>query len=275
MPSTRAFEHHPWDKDCPTPRLFLVSLFFRRYHLARDAAHAGETQQAAFGRFSRPPLERMLRLHERLKAAPSPIAASWPPSSSLREDHSARYRLHARPPRAPHRVRPVAIRLFLLRAGGQFPQHRGFPGEIIALFVARKPSSNTAAPPSSARCARLLGKSATACVTRSISSGRGRFRDLLPRPWHVGGDIDLFENVSKAVIESREIEFEYRKAKSPAYEPRRVRPYHLGCVSDQWYLFGFDLARDRFGRLSCSGCAPCGGRRRGFTGRRIFRSTNT
>jgi predicted DNA-binding transcriptional regulator YafY len=53
----------------------------------------------------------------------------------------------------------------------------------------------------------------------------------------------LFDTISKAVIESREIEFEYKKAKSADFEVRRVRPYHLGCVSDQWYLFGFDLAR--------------------------------
>ena len=58
-------------------------------------------------------------------------------------------------------------------------------------------------------------------------------------------DIDLFESLSKAVVDSREIEFEYKKAKSSAYESRRLRPYHLGCVSDQWYLFGFDLARDQ------------------------------
>src|SRR5207248_9575045 len=40
-----------------------------------------------------------------------------------------------------------------------------------------------------------------------------------------------------------ELEFEYRNLKSAGYEGRRVRPYHLGCVENQWYLFAEDLER--------------------------------
>jgi predicted DNA-binding transcriptional regulator YafY len=57
-------------------------------------------------------------------------------------------------------------------------------------------------------------------------------------------DIELFERVSSAVIRSQEITFEYRKLKSPGFEPRRVQPYHLGCIDQQWYLFGLDLERE-------------------------------
>jgi predicted DNA-binding transcriptional regulator YafY len=39
------------------------------------------------------------------------------------------------------------------------------------------------------------------------------------------------------------LEFEYRKLSSAGYERRRVRPYHLGCLENQWYLFGEDLER--------------------------------
>ena len=49
--------------------------------------------------------------------------------------------------------------------------------------------------------------------------------------------------VSKAVLRSVELTFEYRKLKSSSYEPRRVRPYHLGCLENQWYLFAEDLDR--------------------------------
>jgi proteasome accessory factor B len=40
-----------------------------------------------------------------------------------------------------------------------------------------------------------------------------------------------------------EIEFDYRKLKSSGYERRRVQPYHLGCLENQWYLFAQDLER--------------------------------
>ncbi|MDP9004347.1 MAG: WYL domain-containing protein, partial [Verrucomicrobiota bacterium] len=56
-------------------------------------------------------------------------------------------------------------------------------------------------------------------------------------------DLELFELVSKAVLRSVELDFEYRKLKSSAYEPRRIRPYHLGCLENQWYLFAEDLDR--------------------------------
>jgi predicted DNA-binding transcriptional regulator YafY len=49
--------------------------------------------------------------------------------------------------------------------------------------------------------------------------------------------------VSKGVLRCVELEFEYRKLKSSRYELRRVRPYHLGCLEQQWYLFAEDLER--------------------------------
>jgi proteasome accessory factor B len=56
-------------------------------------------------------------------------------------------------------------------------------------------------------------------------------------------DLELFERVSQGVLRTVEVEFEYRKLQSSGYEQRRVRPYHLGCLENQWYLFGEDLER--------------------------------
>jgi proteasome accessory factor B len=56
-------------------------------------------------------------------------------------------------------------------------------------------------------------------------------------------DLELFEMVSRAVLRSEELEFQYHKLQGRGYEARRVQPYHLGCVENQWYLFAFDLAR--------------------------------
>ena len=58
-------------------------------------------------------------------------------------------------------------------------------------------------------------------------------------------DIEHFESVSSAVIRSQEITFEYRKLSSAGFETRRVQPYHLGCIDQQWYLFGFDHEREQ------------------------------
>jgi len=58
-------------------------------------------------------------------------------------------------------------------------------------------------------------------------------------------DLELFETVSRAALRSQELEFQYRKLGSPRHELRRAQPYHLGCIENQWYLFGFDLERQQ------------------------------
>jgi proteasome accessory factor B len=79
-------------------------------------------------------------------------------------------------------------------------------------------------------------------------------------------DAETFQTLSAAIRRRREIEFDYRKVWSDSTEAsqtrggssaapqrtgalhapnerRRVRPYHLACINNQWYLFGYDLGR--------------------------------
>lgn len=57
-------------------------------------------------------------------------------------------------------------------------------------------------------------------------------------------DIAVFRDASEAVRRSVEIAFEYKKFNRSRYERRRVQPYHIACVLDQWYLIGLCLKRD-------------------------------
>ena len=56
-------------------------------------------------------------------------------------------------------------------------------------------------------------------------------------------DMQVFDALAKAVTDREEIEFSYHKLAGEKSEKRTVRPYHLGCIEDQWYLFGHDAAR--------------------------------
>ena len=199
------------------------------------------------GRFSRPPLERMMRLHERLKAGVFPNCRKLAtelevsPKTIQRDIDFMRDRLGL-----PIEYDQLQFGFYYTEPVANFPSIEVSQGEIIALFVAQKALE------------QYRGTSferALRTAFRKISDG---LRDHVEFQWTdldaavsfrglgtSAADIDLFETVSKAVLDSREIEFEYKKAKSPAHEPRRVRPYHLGCVSDLWYLFGYDLAREQ------------------------------
>jgi predicted DNA-binding transcriptional regulator YafY len=50
--------------------------------------------------------------------------------------------------------------------------------------------------------------------------------------------------MSKAIQNEEVVEFEYKKLDAKAYEKRTVEPWHLACVSGQWYLLGYDQTRE-------------------------------
>ena len=53
----------------------------------------------------------------------------------------------------------------------------------------------------------------------------------------------VFETVALALRENCELELQYRKLQAKRPELRRVQPYSLICVENQWYLRAFDLVR--------------------------------
>jgi proteasome accessory factor B len=196
-------------------------------------------------KFSRPPLERMMRLHAALKAKRFPncqkIAAELEVSAKTiqRDIDFMRYRLGL-----PIDYHPQEFGFFYTEPVTGFPSIEVSEGEITALLVAQKALAQYKGTP-------FEGPLHSAF--RKLTDG---LKDRVSFSWHdledaisfrsagaSAADLELFEIVSKGVLRCVELEFEYRKLKSTGYEPRRVRPYHLGCLENQWYLFAQDLER--------------------------------
>ena len=57
-------------------------------------------------------------------------------------------------------------------------------------------------------------------------------------------DAKIFTDMTKAIQNEEVVEFEYKKLDAKAYEKRTVEPWHLACVSGQWYLLGYDQTRE-------------------------------
>jgi proteasome accessory factor B len=195
--------------------------------------------------FSRPPLERMMRLHSALKARHFPncqkIAAELEVSAKTiqRDIDFMRYRLGL-----PIDYHPQEFGFFYSEPVTAFPNIEVSEGEITALLVAQKALAQYKGTPFE----RPLQS-----AFRKLTDG---LKDRVSFSWHdledaisfrsagaSGADLELFETVSKGVLRCVEVEFEYRKLQSSGYEPRRVRPYHLGCLENQWYLFAEDLEK--------------------------------
>jgi proteasome accessory factor B len=56
-------------------------------------------------------------------------------------------------------------------------------------------------------------------------------------------DVTIFAELAKAVQMEEVVEFDYKKLDAKAFERRTVEPWHLACVSGQWYLLGYDCSR--------------------------------
>jgi predicted DNA-binding transcriptional regulator YafY len=57
-------------------------------------------------------------------------------------------------------------------------------------------------------------------------------------------DAKIFTEMAKVIQNEEVVEFDYKKLDAKAYEKRTVEPWHLACVSGQWYLLGYDQTRE-------------------------------
>jgi predicted DNA-binding transcriptional regulator YafY len=127
----------------------------------------------------------------------------------------------------------------------EFPAMEVSEGEVAALFIAEKALAQHRGTafekPLRAACRKiaesLRGKISVdlAELDAAISFRTAGAAEVAP---------EVFEAVSRATLRGVEIAFQYHKLGSAQTELRRVRPYHLGCVENQWYCFGFCLDRE-------------------------------
>jgi proteasome accessory factor B len=187
----------------------------------------------------------MMSIHARLKAREFPncrkIANELEVSSKTiqRDIDFMRDRLAL-----PIEYDPLRFGFHYTEAVTSFPSIEVSEGEIAALFVAQKALAQYQGTPFE-RPLRSAFRKITDGLKDRLSFSWSDMEKVIS--FHSAGatvaDLELFETVSQAVINSVELEFTYRKLKGSRYEERRVRPYHIACLENQWYLFGEDLRR--------------------------------
>lgn len=194
---------------------------------------------------SRPPLERMMFIHEFVQAGKYPDCRQL--ASNLEVD-----------------IRTVKRDLEFMRDRLRLPIefHRGrrgyhytrrveaFPtlavteAEIFALLIAHKAVAQYRGTPYERPLATAFQK-LTGFLGRDGEYTLGNLSEALSfRPFAPADvDLDNFKIVVRALQERRELRFRYRKLNHREFEARQVHPYHLACVENHWYLFAHDLAR--------------------------------
>src|SRR5450759_3472088 len=193
---------------------------------------------------SRPPLERMVRIHQALQSGKFPNASTLArelevSTKSIHRDlEFMRDRLDLPIEYDSHRVG-----YHYTEEVNAFPTMQITEGELFALIVAEKAlqqyrGTSFEKPLLSAIKKMEQGLPDTislnlADIEQTISF-RTRAEPIL--------NLKIFDALAKAVAQRWQLELHYRKPGQPA-EKRIVDAYHLANINGEWYLFAYDHAR--------------------------------
>jgi predicted DNA-binding transcriptional regulator YafY len=194
---------------------------------------------------SRPPLERMLRIHRAIQAGRFPNASTLAREIEVatktihRDLEFMRDRLDL-----PLEYDARRFGYFYTQQVSAFPTVQISEGELFALIVAEKAlqqyrGTNFEKPLLSA--IRKMEQSLPDTISLNLAdieqtiSFRTRAEPIL--------DLGIFDSLAKATAHRQQLELTYRKPGRRQPEPRLVDPYHLANINGEWFLFAWDHAR--------------------------------
>tara|TARA_R110000850_G_scaffold17996_12_gene54619 strand:- start:1581 stop:2591 length:1011 start_codon:yes stop_codon:yes gene_type:complete len=131
------------------------------------------------------------------------------------------------------------------RPVNEFPILKTSAEDLVALILAR----NALEP--------MRGSSLEATLRSGFQRLQSSMSEQITIPWSeidqafsvqsqglTEHDVFVFNRLAKAVLECRELHFDYSKLRDPRPVPRRLQPYHLVEIDGGWYVIGYDLDRE-------------------------------
>jgi proteasome accessory factor B len=194
---------------------------------------------------SRPPLERMLRIHQSLQSGKFPNASTLArelevSTKSIHRDlEFMRDRLNL-----PIEFASSNNGYFYTGEVSAFPTMQITEGELFALVVAEKALQQyrgTSFEKPLLSAIKKMEQALPDTISLNLAdieqtiSFRTRAEQIL--------DLKIFDVLAKAAARREQIELAYRKPGQTKPEARIVDPYHLANINGEWYLFAFDHAR--------------------------------
>lgn len=194
---------------------------------------------------SRPPLERMLRIHHAIQTGKHPnattLAAEMEVSTKSvhRDIEFMRDRLGL-----PIEFDPRRNGYYYAQEVSSFPTLQLTEGELFALLVAEK----------------AVQQYRGTTFERPLMSALRKMADSLPEPvsLHFADwdraisfrtsiepflNLEVFDQLARATASRQQLEIDYRKPGSREPETRVIDPYHLANINGEWYLFAYDHLR--------------------------------
>jgi len=194
---------------------------------------------------SRPPLERMLRIHQAIQAGKLPNATTLAAEIEVvvktihRDIAFMRDRLN------------LPIEFDTRRNGyyytgevSSFPSIQLTEGELFALCVAEKALEQYRGTSFEKPLLSALRKMQQS-LPDTISINLGELGEAISFRTSAEPilNLEIFDALAKATSQHKQLELEYRKAGTATPEKRVVDPYHLANINGEWFLFAFDHLR--------------------------------
>jgi predicted DNA-binding transcriptional regulator YafY len=210
-----------------------------------DVAPRGRRLDVPTELHSRPPLERMLRIHQAVQAGKYPNATRIAAEIEVtvktihRDIAFMRDRMNL----------PIEwdARLNGYYYSGEvagFPTLQLTEGELFALCVAEKALEQYRGTSFEKPLLSALHKMEQS-LPDTISVDLGKLGEAISFRTRAEPilNLEIFDVLAKATSRRRQLELEYRKAGSSTPEKRVVDPYHLANINGEWFLFAFDHLR--------------------------------
>jgi proteasome accessory factor B len=194
---------------------------------------------------SRPPLERMLRIHQTLQSGKFPNASTLAAEIEVatktihRDIEFMRDRMNL-----PIQYNTSRNGYFYDGEVSSFPTLQITEGELFALVVAEKALQQyrgTSFEKPLLSAIKKMEQSLPDTISLDLAdvgqaiSFRTRVEPIL--------DLKIFDGLARAVAQRQQLELDYRKPGAGKAEARTVDPYHLANINGEWFLFAFDHAR--------------------------------
>ena len=195
---------------------------------------------------SRPPLERMLRIHEELRRGAlvncTQLTKQLEVSRKtvVRDIAFMRDRLDL-----PIEFDPQIQAYRYTQPVTAFPTVNVTEGELLALLVAQRALQQYRGTPFHQQLEIAFEKLVRGLRDRISFSPAAEMSNVSFKNIGLGKtDLAIFNALSGAVLHQLEVTFNHRKPGDPRTSARHVRPYHLANRENFWYLIGFDLERE-------------------------------
>lgn len=194
---------------------------------------------------TRPPLDRMMRIHEQLKSGKHPncstLARALEVSTKTvqRDLEFMRDRMNL-----PLQWEAAYNGYHYTEEVDSFPTLQISEGELFALLVAEKALQQYRGTPYEKRLVGALKKlERTLPDTVSLNLAEWEQTVSFRTTAEPVVNVPVMETLAQAMQKREQLRLRYRKPGTKQAEERVVDPYHLANINGDWYLFAFDHLR--------------------------------